>query len=127
MNDPVSNERIEVRRRMLEWADAAIDTREDVLWCARQVYRLWRRYLFLVQGNWDWPESDDDFKFLLYVESELDPYPFGDERAMWAPDALNDLESELNSMRSDWGAKIVAVCVRIRSEFGSDGTDGEQT
>ena len=80
----------------------------DVLPGARRLYFCWRS---LVDHNA--MLSDDDYKFLLMVDSELDPYPVGADRPYWAPDALREADIALNEMRRVWRGEIHAICERV--------------
>ena len=114
--DAVEAERMAVRRAIVGIADQLSCGQGDVLAHAEALYFLWRRLKFLMAGEHEWPPTDEDFEFLMYVESELDAFPIGKERALWAAESLAELEPEIQGMRVDWGPRIIAVGQRLRAE-----------
>jgi len=118
MSDPLTTERAGLRDLILARSSAAVRGDGDILDHARQIYRAWRRLGILQNPEADqiW-YTDEDRTFLVYVESELDRFPLGEERNLWATDAIAELEREMEGMRRDWGPRLVAIFQTLPDEM----------
>ena len=62
-------------------------------------------------------ESDDAFKTLRLVSSEIDHLPLGSVREHWAPEALAEIQPEIESTR-EWATPLVAdACNALLLQF----------
>jgi hypothetical protein len=61
------------------------------------------------------PETvpEEDFKFVVAIESETDDLPLGRVRELWHPDALAEKDREIRRCEELWGEQFRAVCERI--------------
>ena len=106
----------DIRVPLARLVDDVIDHRvADMLEAGRDLYRFWRAALSR-QGA-ELPMEDEHFVFLCGLDSELDRFPLGRERALWAKDALAEVDPVLAEMRGDWGPDIVAAARVLRERL----------
>lgn len=97
--------------RALGLIELALAGERDLLLTARELDDL-RHQL---------PNSEDDvWLFIRGVASDLDGVPFGPQRQLWAPAALDRLDKQINEWRSrieeELRETLVAVAVSLSSE-----------
>jgi hypothetical protein len=76
------------------------------------------RMLASALADADVPRDDADFVAFRMIDSEIDALPVGDERSLWAPEALKRLAPEIDAAAA-WATPMVrAACESVVSRFG---------
>ncbi len=124
MTDPLVLARSQARARIVETAELVIAGKLDVLEGARELLRSWNGLVRLFDE--DGPRDDRDYILLVGVDSELDRFPLGEERKLWAVDSLAELDPEIGGVRQNWEQDVMRISRRLSSEFADDPMENDR-
>jgi hypothetical protein len=92
------------RQRAREVSEAVSEGRITILEAARELVSL---------AHTDAIASEEDRKLIIAIESETDDLPIGDVRKLWAPDALQAKQPEIERAEALWKTEFLDACKRI--------------
>jgi len=92
------------RQRAKELAKAVLDGRTTILEAVRELVSLART---------DAIATEADRTLIIVIESETDSLPIGEVRKLWAPDALQAKEPEIERAEALWKTEFLEACKRI--------------
>jgi hypothetical protein len=61
--------------------------------------------------------TDEDFRYLMGVESESDALPIGSERAYWDAEALKRKADEIREFEASYRDEVMETISRLRRRF----------
>ena len=92
------------RQRAKELAKAVLDGRTTILEAVRELVSL---------AHTDAIATEADRTLIIVIESETDSLPIGEVRKLWAPDALQAKEPEIERAEALWKTEFLEACKRI--------------
>ena len=92
------------RQRAKELAEAVLNGRTTILVAVRELVSL---------AHTDAIANEDDRTLIIAIESETDSLPIGEVRKLWAPDALQAKQSEIERAEALWKTEFLDACKRI--------------
>jgi hypothetical protein len=87
-----------------EVSEAVLDGRTTILEAARELISI---------AHTDAIVSEADRKLIILIESETDDLPIGRVRKLWAPDALQAKQPEIERAEALWKTAFLDACNRI--------------
>ena len=95
------------RERVKELAKAVLDGRTTILEAVRQLVSL---------AHTDAIANEADRTLIIAIESETDSLPIGEVRKLWAPDALQAKQPEIERAEALWKQEFLDACKRIAGD-----------
>jgi hypothetical protein len=92
------------RKRAKELAKAVLDGRTTILEAVRELVSL---------AHTDAIANEADRTLIIAIESETDSLPIGEVRKLWAPDALQAKQPEIERAEALWKTEFLEACKRI--------------
>ncbi|SRR6266496_2010207 len=92
------------RQRAKELAEAVLDDRTTILEAVRELFPL---------AHTDAIADEADRLLIIAIDSETDSLPVGEVRKLWAPDALQEKQPEIERAEALWKTEFLDACKRI--------------
>src|ERR1700694_480739 len=97
------------RQRTKVLAEAALDGRTKILEAVRELVSL---------AHTDAISDEADRRLIIAIESETDSLPIGEVRKLWAPEALQTKQPEIERAEALWKTEFIDACRRIAGANG---------